>query len=87
MLWIALSGRDSGMRCSQLIGITAETAALDFDLACSYRLLAFENKREFARLKAFKQMMKEAVGELFGAKPPEADDDGEWPTLSEDDIL
>lgn len=65
------------MRCSDLIGIGSETAALDFDLTCSMRLLRFDNKREHDRLKAFKGAIKQAVAELFGAAPPDDDSDPE----------
>jgi len=63
-----------------------EAAALDFDLACTQRLLQFENKREYQRLKAFKQMVKEAVNELFGGASP-TDDELDGPVFSEDDIV
>lgn len=76
MLWIALVGRDSGQRCSKLIGIHGETAALDLDLSCSIRLLEFDNKREHTRMKYFKQMMKEAIAEvILGVKPPANESD------------
>lgn len=83
---MALAGRNSGVRCSELLSIASETAALDLDLACTLRLLEFDNKREYERLQGFKNAVKEAVAELFGGKSndPENDDDLE---LSEDDIL
>jgi len=74
-----------------LIGVESRTAALDFDLTCSYRLLRFENKREFDRLKAFKIIMREAVAEALGTKPIEPDNDTEngheKDEMDDDDVL
>lgn len=87
LLWLALTGRDAGERCSVLIGVESPTLALNLDLACSHRLVRFENKREFDRLKAFKQMMKQAIAEaIFGAKPPE-ENDPDPEEIDEDDVL
>lgn len=74
---MALTARDSASRASQIAGITSETAALDFDLACSMRLLQFENKREHDRMKAFKYAVIEAVAELFGGKSSDTTGDDE----------
>lgn len=75
------------MRCSQLLGIRGETAALDLDLACAMRLLQFENRRDEARLKATKLMMREAILEALGGT--KSDDDGvpDQEDFAEDDIL
>lgn len=74
------------MRCSEMIGVESPTAALDFDLTCALRLLQFDNDREHARLKLFKDAMKVAIAEVFlGLKPDENDDsDGD---ISDDDLL
>ena len=37
--------------------MTDETAALDFDLACSYRLQLYDNERELDRFKALSAML------------------------------
>lgn len=87
MLLVALAGRDSSTRCSDLIGIESEVTALSFDLACSEKLLEFENKRDFERAKLAKEMMKEAIGEaLLGVKPPERNEP-ENDDINEDDVL
>lgn len=75
------------MRCSDMLGIESEVTALSFDLACSERLLEFDNKREFERLKAFKNAIKEAVSEMFGNKPNETENDAENDDQNEDDLL
>lgn len=74
------------MRCSELLGVDHELAALDLDLACSLRLLEFDNKREYERLQGFKNAVKEAVAELFGGKSNDPENDDE-PELSENDVL
>lgn len=74
------------MRCSDLLGVASETAALDLDLACSLRLLEFDNKREFERLRGFKNAVKEAVAELLSGKSNDAEND-DIPEISENDIL
>lgn len=43
MLWVALTARNSGCRASELIEIHNPIAALDFDMACSLRLIEFDN--------------------------------------------
>jgi hypothetical protein len=87
---LALAGRDAGVRCSEIIGVSSRLAAIDFDLACAYRLLQYENQREMDRLKAFKVVMRsavmEAVGVLFGGQELK-DDDDENADLSDDDVL
>ena len=86
VLWLALAGRDSGTRCSELIGVSDPPTALDLDLTCSFRLQQYENKRDFERLKAFKEAVKEVIGEILGDKPSAASSDTES-EISEDDIL
>ena len=41
-MWLALTGRNSGTRPSELAGIPCENAALDFDLTCSFRLQLYD---------------------------------------------
>lgn len=60
---------------------------MDFDLTCSMRLLEFENKRELERLKSFKNAIKAAVSELFGAAPSESEDDDSDGEINENDVL
>jgi hypothetical protein len=84
-----------GTRASRLLNLDQfSSSALALDLACTKRLLDFENEKERLRLKAqriiFKQAMKEAIAEtLFNAQPPSDDDeDDESETQpSEDDVL
>lgn len=82
-----MAGRDTGSRPSEIFGIESELAALDFDLACTQRLLQFDNKREFDRLKAFKEAIKEAIGELLGATPPSVEIETENGEIPESDLL
>jgi hypothetical protein len=42
VLWLALAGRSSGTRPSQLAEIDDPIAALDFDLACAFRLEIYD---------------------------------------------
>lgn len=84
MLWLALAARDSGRAASEILGIKSPSVALDLDLACSMRLLTFDNDREIDRQKLFKQSVKEAVAELLGLKPADADTEID---ISEDDYV
>lgn len=53
MLWLALAGEKFGARPSKLAGIEDEVAALDFDLACVYRLAIYDNQQDLKRAKMF----------------------------------
>jgi hypothetical protein len=68
MLWISLTARNSGQRASKLLGIEGEVCALNFDLACTLRLLRFDNERENERFKT--------LGAMLGGGNDEADDTG-----------
>lgn len=57
MLWVALAARDSGSRPSDLLEIDNPTTALNFDIACSLRLLQFENEREQERFKTLAALL------------------------------
>lgn len=84
-----------GVRASSLLNLDqTSTIAFSFDLACSKRLLDFENEKERMRFKTmrsiFKLAMKEAINEaIFGAQPPIDDDEDDEPEtqISENDIL
>lgn len=51
MLWLGLLMRDTGIPASKRLGIEDEVAALDFDLAVSYRLflLRIEEQKTLAK--------------------------------------
>ena len=74
LLWLALAARNSGERPSRLLGIRGEVCALDFDLACTLRLLRFDNERELARFKT--------LAAMFGAAE---DDDGAATAVADSD--
>ena len=57
MLWLGLAGRNSGTRPSRLVGIADPVVALDFDLACTDRLLGFDNERRQEDFKALAAML------------------------------
>jgi hypothetical protein len=87
--------RETGTRASRLLNIDqSSSAALSLDLACSNRLLMFDNEKERLRFKATKALMKiammEAINEaIFGGQAPLDDDDDEPDNvpLADDDIL
>lgn len=82
-----MTGRDAGTRCSQLLGVRSRNAALQLDLACSMRLVEFENKRTITFLKGFKAMFIEAVAEVLGAKPADTENDDDDPEFEDKDVL
>lgn len=45
VLWLSLTAKLAGQRPSELAGINDEIAALDFDLACSFRLEIYEDQK------------------------------------------
>jgi hypothetical protein len=57
LLWLALTARNSGCRASELLNLSSEVVALDFDLTCTLRLMAWDNEREMERFKALGQML------------------------------
>lgn len=57
MLWVALAARDSGSRPSDLLEIETSLTALNFDIACSLRLMQFENEREQERFKTLAALL------------------------------
>lgn len=63
MLWLALLVRDTGIPASQHLNIRDEVAALDFDLAVSYRLflLRIEEQKAGAKRIAYE------VSKIFGS--------------------
>jgi hypothetical protein len=63
MLWLSLTGRNFGKRPSELLGIQNEITALDFDLACTLRLLEHDNEAETDRFKILAKMLGAEVGE------------------------
>lgn len=63
LLWLALTGRNTGQRPSGLIGIEDDVAALDLDLACTLRLMRWDNER---RKEDF-----EALAVMLGGTPKE----------------
>jgi hypothetical protein len=58
--------------------------ALDFDLACSYRLMEYDNQRELERFKAHREAVKQAISEAFMGTV-RTDDSG--PIFDDDDEL
>jgi hypothetical protein len=72
MLWLGLLTRDTGIAASKRLGITDEVAALNFDLAVSYRLfrLRAEERKDLAR-----RIAHECGIAFFGGEDQE-DDDG-----------
>lgn len=90
LLWLAQTGKDFGCRPSDLIGVDDETLALNFDLACSNRLLQFENKRDYKRLESLIKSLYVMVAGFFGqtVKSDDISDpetDGETPEIDADD--
>lgn len=63
MLWLALTARNAGARASELVGIEDPLVALDFDLACTLRLLQFDNDMHEAQAK---RIAYETVKMAFG---------------------
>ncbi len=62
-MWLALTARNAGIRASKLVEIENAVAALDFDLACTLRLMHFDN--EVAEANA-KRIAFEAAQMMFG---------------------
>ncbi len=57
MLWLSLTGRNFGKRPSEILGIENEHVALDFDLACTLRLMRHDNEAEVDRFKILAKML------------------------------
>lgn len=57
-----MAARNGGKLASELAGINDENAALDFDLACTIRLNAYEMERDQMRAK----LTAYEVSKLFG---------------------
>ncbi len=62
MLWLSLTAKLAGQRPSELAGIADEMAALDFDLACAFRMEIYEGetRKTEAKLIAYE------VSKIFG---------------------
>lgn len=93
VLQLALAARTFSCRPSELICVDpSSSAALSFDLACSYRLVVFDNERDYARLKVQRRMLRTAVFEAVALhwikdyKPPD-DEESEDAEPPEDDLL
>ena len=71
MLWISLTARLAGQRPSELAGITNDIAALDFDLACSFRLELYDIEKDKTRAK----LIAYEVSKMFGDSSGEGDVD------------
>jgi hypothetical protein len=63
MLWLSLTGRNFGKRPSEILGIENEIVALDFDLACTLRLLEHDNDAETDRFKILAKMLGAEIGD------------------------
>jgi hypothetical protein len=63
MLWLSLTGRNFGKRPSEILGIENEIVALDFDLACTLRLLEHDNEAETDRFKILARILGAEVGD------------------------
>ena len=70
-LWLSLAARNSGSRPSDLAGIDDDIAALDFDLACAFRLEIYDNDK----LKTQAKRIAYEVSKIFG--DGSEDDDGD----------
>lgn len=62
MLWLSLTAKLAGQPPSKLAGIKDEMAALDFDLACAFRLEIYEGER----MKANARLIAYEVSKIFG---------------------
>jgi hypothetical protein len=72
-----LTAKNSGQRASKLLNVKSEVCALDFDLACTLRLLKFESEQMETNAK----LIAYEVGKLFGGSDGEQEVDGgaeEW---------
>jgi hypothetical protein len=70
MLGLALIAKNASRRPSEILKTQDELLALDFDMACAYRLQVFDNER---RKDDFK-----ALSMLLGGKPDGDGRDGEF---------
>ncbi|HEX8370662.1 MAG TPA: hypothetical protein VF604_19105 [Pyrinomonadaceae bacterium] len=57
MLALALVAKNASRRPSEILNIDDELLALDFDMACSYRLQVFDNERRLDDFKALSMML------------------------------
>lgn len=64
MLWLALTAKNAGARPSSLVQIADPLVALDFDLACTLRLMEFETRTMEAQAK---RIAYETVSLAFGS--------------------
>lgn len=62
LLWLALTARNSGVRASSLLALRSPVSALDFDLACTLRLLRWDNERRHDDFKALAAMLGAETG-------------------------
>ena len=62
VLWLSLTAKLAGQRPSDLAGIKDEIAALDFDLACSFRLEIYEGEK----MKTTAKLIAYEVSKIFG---------------------
>jgi hypothetical protein len=69
LLEVALMARNFAKSPSEILGIKNEVAALDFDRACSYRLLVFDNERQVGTAKL---IAYEAAKAILGTKEESA---------------
>lgn len=61
---LALTARNFGFRPSSLFDNFSETFALDFDLACGFALLQFDNKCD----KAKSEYLVSKIAEMFSGE-------------------
>jgi hypothetical protein len=80
MLALALVAKNASKRPSEILNISDELLALDFDMACSYRLQVFDNERRKDEFKALAIMLggksdgdvpEDFEGVRFPGEPPE----------------
>jgi hypothetical protein len=65
---LALVAKNASRRPSEIFRIEDELLALDFDAACAYRLLIFDNERENAKFERWEKMLG-IGGENSGGVP------------------
>lgn len=56
-LWLAMMCRDTGRIASEVMQIKDEVLAMDFDLAVTLRLFAFENEKDQANKEFWVQLV------------------------------
>lgn len=79
LLQIAMQGRDFGIKPSEILEVKNEVNAWSFDLACSFRLVCYDNERDAARLKLLLESVFGSAENSNGQKSyPKAPDYEEW---------